>query len=740
MHGARQRARSRASERRIAAADQDTGRRRGARRRRARRRASTRGPSGARRAEAQQRRGGHEQLLDRRRDPRRALALRRRASPVVRSRTSALERRRVADPARARASAQAWPIERLRAGGEREHGQRAARQRAAGRGRAATRGRRAGTDGAGGSARCNRGTPIADRSDGVPRRRSCGSLTAATMSRRLSRDGQGRQARSGHEGPQAASVRGAPAARGAPLQDRARARRRRLHRRRLRDRRAAGARPAVGQPHGQPVRRLRRHERRLVRRRAGRQRRHARGDDAGRQPAGARRRSATSTSARCCGPTSSSSPRAARCCRCARARLAARAGAAARRTISLMDVVLGLAEGLPSGIYIGAGIEHYIREVLCRPRPQRRLPPARARALPRRDRPRHLRADRLRRRRLGRRPDLARAVRASTALPMVYKPVQVSDRELIDGGIVSTTNLDIAVEAGAKFVVVVNPLVPYVNDFSKRRPHAARLTRRAASATWASRRSATRRSSCWPTSACTRWRASGRQRYPGVDIVLIEPEPDDELMFQTSIMNFTLARRHRPPRLRVGDAASSPRTTSASARSASATGSRSPPRACARSSSTSRAEQEKTRAWRKILEQTTGALLRQSAGERLESASARPSAEGALLARMRQALRSGEQPRRTRRTSCSADAGERCDRPRPVALSSTLVPHGLAPGAHAPASWPPWAARSGGRSAVLASRSAGLRRRCCTRAATPPRHLEHAGVAASPLDGVGHAA
>src|SRR6476646_823766 len=27
--------------------------------------------------------------------------------------------------------------------------------------------------------------------------------------------------------------------------------------------------------------------------------------------------------------------------------------------------------------------------------------------------------------------------------------------------------LDIAVEAGAKFVVVVNPLVPYVNDFSK---------------------------------------------------------------------------------------------------------------------------------------------------------------------------------------------------------------------------------------------------------------------------------
>ena len=75
-----------------------------------------------------------------------------------------------------------------------------------------------------------------------------------------------------------------------------------------------------------------------------------------------------------------------------------------------------------------------------------------------------------------------------------------------------------------------------------------------ASATWASRRSATRRSSCWPTSACTRWRDAVEDRYPDVDIILIEPEPNDELMFQTSIMNFTSARRHRPPRLPVGDA------------------------------------------------------------------------------------------------------------------------------------------------------------------------------------------
>src|SRR5213076_2898622 len=63
---------------------------------------------------------------------------------------------------------------------------------------------------------------------------------------------------------------------------------------------------------------------------------------------------------------------------------------------------------------------------------------------------------------------ISTAVSASSALPMIYKPVKVKDRELVDGGIVSTTNVDIAVEAGAKFIVVVNPLVPFVNDFEKR--------------------------------------------------------------------------------------------------------------------------------------------------------------------------------------------------------------------------------------------------------------------------------
>ena len=52
---------------------------------------------------------------------------------------------------------------------------------------------------------------------------------------------------------------------------------------------------------------------------------------------------------------------------------------------------------------------------------------------------------------------IARAVAASTALPMVYKPVEIKGRHLVDGGLRSTTNVDVAVEAGAKFVIMVKP-------------------------------------------------------------------------------------------------------------------------------------------------------------------------------------------------------------------------------------------------------------------------------------------
>src|ERR1700730_4106293 len=220
-----------------------------------------------------------------------------------------------------------------------------------------------------------------------------------------------------------------------------------------------------------------------------------------------------------------------------RAMLLARQMIAQRGAVSLMDALLGLAEGLPSGAYTGSGIETYLRKVLSEPG--------------RTDRFRDLACelyltatdlDTCERVVFGVDPSedvpISTAVRASGALPMVYAPVRVGDRELIDGGIVSTTNLDIAIEAGARFVVVINPIVPFVNDFeSSVRTLTGKRCRRVSDMGF-------------PQIGYQAFKLVAHQRlhelakgwekrYPGVDIVLIEPEPTDELMFQTSMMNFT---------------------------------------------------------------------------------------------------------------------------------------------------------------------------------------------------------
>ncbi len=280
--------------------------------------------------------------------------------------------------------------------------------------------------------------------------------------------------------------------------------------------------------------------------------------------------------------------------------------------VSAVDIVVGLAEALPSGLYNGEGVERYVRTILSDPDRTddfRLLEPELYLAA--------TDLDTCERVVLGAQGwddvPISTAVQASSALPMIYKPVRVKDRELIDGGVLSTTNLDIAVEAGAKFIVVVNPLVPYVNDFEKRMPTITGSRARRVSdmgfphiGYQAFKLVAYQRLH----EMARRW----EQRYPGVDIVLIEPEPDDELMFQTSIMNYTSRvdiARHGFQSVTLKLAHDYPRFK----------------RICARHGieiSATRvrkvvkhfeAEREKTRAWRKILEQTTSTLLRQSAQE-----------------------------------------------------------------------------------------------------------------------------
>jgi predicted acylesterase/phospholipase RssA len=277
--------------------------------------------------------------------------------------------------------------------------------------------------------------------------------------------------------------------------------------------------------------------------------------------------------------------------------------------VSFMDVMMGLADGLPSGLYTGAGIERYLSDVLSEP--------GRTDDFAQLGCELYLTAtdlDTCERVVLGvddaEDVPISTAVRASGALPMVYTPVRVKDRELIDGGMVSTTNLDIAIEAGAKLVVVINPIVPFVNDFSGtvntlrgRRPRRVSDMGFAQIGYQAFKLLAHQRLH----ELAKGW----EQRYPGVDIVLIEPEPTDELMFQTSMMSFTSRveiARHGFESVTKQLAGEYDRYQAVAERHGLEISAKRVRKVVEHFDE----EQESVSAWRKILEGTTGALLRQA--------------------------------------------------------------------------------------------------------------------------------
>ena len=209
---------------------------------------------------------------------------------------------------------------------------------------------------------------------------------------------------------------------------------------------------------------------------------------------------------------------------------------------------------------------------------------------------------------------ISKAVAASTALPMVYEPVELRGRHLMDGGIASTTNVDVAVDAGAKFIIVVNPLVPYVNDFETKIPtmfgeRVRRVTDMGLPGI--GNQSFRLMAHARLQLAVESW----KHRFPDVDIILIEPELDDELMFGTSILDYSSRlkiAKHGFESVTQKLARDYPRYKEIAARHGIDISAR---RVRKVLQTVEREEPESTSAWRRVLEQTTGALLRQSGEE-----------------------------------------------------------------------------------------------------------------------------
>ncbi len=285
------------------------------------------------------------------------------------------------------------------------------------------------------------------------------------------------------------------------------------------------------------------------------------------------------------------------------------------RSISVMDLLLGLSEDLPSGIYSGAGIENYLKEVLSDPE---RTDDIRALGCEL-----YLTAtdlDSCERVVFGEEGwddvPISLAVRASSALPMVFKPVKVRDRELVDGGIISTTNVDIAVAAGATLIVVINPIVPLVVDPAAADQHGVG-ERPSHVSDMGIAQIGYQTFKLLAYQRLHEMAGQWQQRYPEVDIVLIEPEADDMLMFQTSILDYSKRieiARHGFQSVTVKLAEHYEDYKEIFGRHGieiSATRVRKVVKHVTR-------EQEKTRAWRRILQQTTSTLLRQSADEPID--------------------------------------------------------------------------------------------------------------------------
>ena len=133
---------------------------------------------------------------------------------------------------------------------------------------------------------------------------------------------------------------------------------------------------------------------------------------------------------------------------------------------------------------------------------------------------------------------ISEAVTASSAIPMIFQPVNVRGRDYIDGGVGRVAYMDIAINHGASLMIVVNPVVPIVND---------------------------RNTVCLPTSygvcgslkdkgfsyvydQATRISTQTRiylavKRYeaecPDRDFITIQPDPSDTLMFLHNVIDLT---------------------------------------------------------------------------------------------------------------------------------------------------------------------------------------------------------
>jgi predicted acylesterase/phospholipase RssA len=133
---------------------------------------------------------------------------------------------------------------------------------------------------------------------------------------------------------------------------------------------------------------------------------------------------------------------------------------------------------------------------------------------------------------------ISAAAAASSAVPVLFRPVRIDGVDYVDGGIKGISAIDVAVDRGATLIVAINPIVP-VDTRHLSVPTGAREVIGEHLTDMGMRGVYNQVFRGMLHDGLLDHIRLVRHNHPDVDIVLIEPRPDDEKMFFHEVMSFS---------------------------------------------------------------------------------------------------------------------------------------------------------------------------------------------------------
>jgi len=130
---------------------------------------------------------------------------------------------------------------------------------------------------------------------------------------------------------------------------------------------------------------------------------------------------------------------------------------------------------------------------------------------------------------------ISKALQASTALPGLYPPVEINGRYYVDGALIKTMHASVALDEGADLVICLNPIVPFDANLAAQAgiPKHDTLMEGGLPVVL----SQTFRSLIHSRLEVSM--SAYDSQYENADVILFEPDRDDEKMFFANVFSFS---------------------------------------------------------------------------------------------------------------------------------------------------------------------------------------------------------